>query len=118
MGDKQHILSGLSDQWTKTPQHIREELSQQRFNKLRGAIDAFLDLSHENIQDVVDKMLEAVCVLNPEYYYRIGSALEKVVCISGAESAPEEIVDLTVANPKLVFKLLRRFQSAAAFNCK
>lgn len=92
MGNKEMMLSGLRKRWEQTPETIKREHGETRFNRLFRKVDDFLDLCNPDISPVVEDMLKAITSREPQFFYMEGPK-DETFFISLLSSLPEELVD-------------------------
>ena len=89
----------MDKQWHNTPPAIRDDYGARKSEGLKKSIDAFLDLSFPDINDVVNTIIEAITVGHPEPYYPVCKPLTKAICIDALSPLPEEVQDIFLSEP-------------------
>jgi NAD(P)-dependent dehydrogenase (short-subunit alcohol dehydrogenase family) len=104
-------LRQFKSNWDSTPDSIRKEYGETRFQVMYNAVDLFTRTAHKRVEDVVETLSHAICILpEPEPYFRVCYTLETVLSL--IEDLPEEIVDC-ISNEYVGPPLLR---AVAAYN--
>ena len=99
MGNKEIIFSGMDKQWHQTPQTVRDDYGVRESENLKKSINAFLNLTIPDTSEVVNTIIEAITVDQPDTHYKVCRPLAKAICIDGLQLFPEEVQDILMSEP-------------------